>query len=138
LLFPRTSAGAGGCVLAQTLLDGGLYVLLIERGDERNEVLKDIRTQDLAFLDECVEKFSSDGVILGTGNCMGGKVSGNDRSALLCVRTNQFHAYEYLFQERVLGTSECGSKKRLTLFKNFLIHGKISIRTMKSKLLTIG
>lgn len=75
-------------------MDGGLTVLLVERGDERNDVTFNVATQDLAFLDECVEKFSSDGVIIGAGNCMGGKKDprNSELGGLLCYsKTHQSH-----------------------------------------------
>jgi hypothetical protein len=68
----NSRAGAGGCPLAKTLVDGGQKVLLIERGKERNPVTYNIKTSGAALQDECAEKFSSDGVVLAVGNCMGG------------------------------------------------------------------
>lgn len=72
-------AGAGGCPLAQTLIEGGLRVLLIERGDEPPESSKSIRTFDKVLLSECTETFlsKSEGVVLAAGKCMGGGTSIN-------------------------------------------------------------
>lgn len=72
-------AGAGGCPLAKTLVDGGKKVLLVERGKERPNETFNIETSGAALQSECAEKFSSDGVILAVGNCMGGK-----RLRLIC------------------------------------------------------
>lgn len=72
-------AGAGGCPLTQTLLEGGLRVLLIERGDDPPETSKSIFTFDEVLLSPCAETFfsESEGVVLAAGKCMGGSTSIN-------------------------------------------------------------
>lgn len=70
-------AGAAGCPLAQTLAEGNLKVLLLERGGEPPATSRTIFTQDEAFRDDCAETFSSDGIRIITGNCMGGASSIN-------------------------------------------------------------
>jgi choline dehydrogenase-like flavoprotein len=66
-------AGAAGCPLAQTMAEGGLKVLLLERGGERAESSKTVLGAVDALSGKCTETLrSTDGVILGTGNCMGG------------------------------------------------------------------
>jgi hypothetical protein len=61
--------------LAKTLVEGGnKTVLLVERGKERTPATFNIKTSGAVLHDECMEEFiSSNGVILGVGNCMGGK-----------------------------------------------------------------
>mmetsp|Transcript_17433 Transcript_17433/g.37653 ORF Transcript_17433/g.37653 Transcript_17433/m.37653 type:complete len:606 (+) Transcript_17433:110-1927(+) len=70
-------AGAAGCPLAQTLAEGGLKTLLIERGSERPESSNNIAGWSKVLRSECVESFSSKGVVVSTGNCMGGATSVN-------------------------------------------------------------
>jgi len=69
--------GAGGCPLVQTLIEGGLRVLLLERGKEG----PDKRTKfdfDQVLTHPCAETFfSTDGVVVTTGNCLGGATSIN-------------------------------------------------------------
>ena len=73
LFFSECRAGAGGCALAQTLVEGGKYVLLLERGDERSATTTNILNAGEALFDVCTESFvSTDGVVVATGNCMGG------------------------------------------------------------------
>jgi choline dehydrogenase-like flavoprotein len=67
------SAGAAGCPLAQTMAEGGLKVLLLERGGEKVETSKTVLGAVDTLSDKCTETIrSTDGVTLGTGNCMGG------------------------------------------------------------------
>jgi len=71
------SAGPGGCALAQTLVNGGLFVLVVERGGEPPEVSRNIVNSEKALISkECVEVFNSQpqGVRLSAGKCMGGRV----------------------------------------------------------------
>jgi choline dehydrogenase-like flavoprotein len=64
--------------LAQTLAeDGNLKTLLIERGDERSQATENVLTADEALLDECSERHIADGVVVATGNCMGGATAIN-------------------------------------------------------------
>jgi len=71
-------SGAGGCPLAQTLIEAGLKVLLVERGKERNPVTDNIATSSSAVLDECTETFvSQDGIVVADGNCLGGATAIN-------------------------------------------------------------
>jgi len=71
-------SGAGGCPLAQTLIEAGFRVLLLERGKERNPITENIATSASALLDECTESFvSEDGVVVAAGNCMGGATAIN-------------------------------------------------------------
>ena len=65
-------AGAGGCPLAQTLVEGGKKVLLIERGGERGDLERDLSTSGASWNGDCLERISADGYTLGIGNCMGG------------------------------------------------------------------
>jgi hypothetical protein len=71
-------AGAGGCPLAQTLIEDNKKVLLIERGGERNANSANKKFAVEALLNNpCIESFSSQGVVVATGNCMGGATSFN-------------------------------------------------------------
>lgn len=69
------STGPGGCPLAQTLIEAGQRVLMIERGDERGPVTDNLRSIPQAFRDICIEKIDDNGVWLPTGNCVGGASS---------------------------------------------------------------
>ena len=71
-------AGAGGCPLAQTLVEGGLRVLLVERGDERGPNTETLQLSVKATGDVCVDDFvTQEGVVVAGGNCMGGATSIN-------------------------------------------------------------
>jgi choline dehydrogenase-like flavoprotein len=77
------SAGAGGCPLAQTMAEGGLKVLLLERGGERVESSKTLSGAVDALSDKCTETLrSTDGVTVGTGNCMGGTSAKSNYNAV--------------------------------------------------------
>ena len=75
-------AGAGGCPLAQTLAQqttapssssSSYTVLLVERGGERPATSQNIDQFDQAILEACTERwYSQNGVVVATGNCMGG------------------------------------------------------------------
>jgi dienelactone hydrolase len=55
------------------MAEGGLKVLLLERGGERVEASKTLLGAVDALTDECAESLrSTDGVTVTTGNCMGG------------------------------------------------------------------
>jgi hypothetical protein len=55
-------AGAAGCPLAQTLVEGGQKVLLVERGGERIPTTDNVNTLQDAIFGPCTETFSSGGV----------------------------------------------------------------------------
>lgn len=67
--------GVGGCVMAQSImdLDGTKEVLIIERGLEPGPETKNIVDIAIVNFDPCIEKYvSTDGMLIGTGNCFGG------------------------------------------------------------------
>jgi choline dehydrogenase-like flavoprotein len=71
-------AGAGGCPLTQTLIERGYETLLLERGGERNQNSQNKDTAVNALMNNnCIEEFDSQGVVVATGNCMGGATSYN-------------------------------------------------------------
>ena len=71
-------AGGGGCPLAQTLAEGGKRVLLLERGPERPPLTETIFTASQVLREERgVETFSSGGVQVSQGKCMGGATAHN-------------------------------------------------------------
>ena len=56
------------------MAEGGLKVLLVERGGERVESSKQLSTSIQALRDDCAESIRSvTGVTVTTGNCMGGE-----------------------------------------------------------------
>jgi choline dehydrogenase-like flavoprotein len=72
------SGGAGGCVAAQSMVENGKKVLLIERGGEPTKSTKaDVYTVLNKKANKCIETFDGDGVVLGTGNCLGGATTYN-------------------------------------------------------------
>ena len=70
---------AGGCPLAQTLVEGGLNVLLVERGSgKRPKSSEFISDTWHAIRSDCAEVIRSvDGVSIISGNCLGGATSFN-------------------------------------------------------------
>ena len=62
ICYPRIRAGAAGCPLAQTLVEGGQKVLLVERGPERFAATENVNTLQDAIFGPCTETFSSRGV----------------------------------------------------------------------------
>jgi choline dehydrogenase-like flavoprotein len=70
---------AGGCPLAQTLVEGGLKVLLVERGrGKRPNSSKSIVDTWNAIRSDCAEVIRSvDGISIISGNCLGGATSFN-------------------------------------------------------------
>jgi choline dehydrogenase-like flavoprotein len=60
--------GGAGCPLAQTLIEGGLRVLLVERGLERTPETYDRKKSNAAFRTRCADKIlSEDGVVVAAG-----------------------------------------------------------------------
>lgn len=56
------------------MAQGGLRVILLERGGEQVESSKMLLTSIKALRDDCAESLrSADGITVTTGNCMGGK-----------------------------------------------------------------
>ena len=72
------SAGAAGCALAQTLIENRKHVLLLERGGEPNSNSRQKETAFDGLVDnDCIEVFDGNGVVLATGNCLGGATTYN-------------------------------------------------------------
>lgn len=70
--------GAAGCTLAQTLVEGGKEVLLLERGGRKGSDSKRKETAYNGLTDNaCIEVFDGDGVVLATGRCLGGATTYN-------------------------------------------------------------
>ena len=71
--------GAGGCVAAQAMVDNGKKVLLLERGGEPTSSLlkKDVFAVLNSKTNNCIETFDGDGVVVATGNCLGGATTYN-------------------------------------------------------------
>jgi len=64
----------GGCPLTQTLLEGGLRVLLLERGAAvPTDAMQQLQTTAEAQRGDCTEYLrSSNGISIAAGNCLGG------------------------------------------------------------------
>jgi choline dehydrogenase-like flavoprotein len=60
--------GAAGCPLAQTLVEEGLRVLVVERGLERTPETYDRKNANAAFRTRCADKIlTDDGVVVAAG-----------------------------------------------------------------------
>jgi hypothetical protein len=60
--------GGGGCPLAQTLIEGGLRVLLVERGGEPAEETLTRKKATAALRSRCAEKIlTEDGFVVAAG-----------------------------------------------------------------------
>jgi len=72
-------AGAGGCSLAQTLVEEkNKKVLLLERGGEKPPTSFHLDDVGAVLIDnDCVDVFDGDGVSVAVGNCLGGATTFN-------------------------------------------------------------
>lgn len=73
-----SSGGAGGCVAAQAMVDQGKKVLLLERGgDAPTSTKADVFSVLNEGKNPCIETFDGEGVVMATGNCLGGATTYN-------------------------------------------------------------
>ena len=59
------------------LVEGGLKVLLLERGPERDKGTTNVNLLQEGIFGPCTETFSSRGVVVAVGSCMGGATTIN-------------------------------------------------------------